>query len=620
MKKATLICAGLFVTGFSYAQQKLPTSGPGVIDGSTVVVTATSFKITQSINMLYSKDKVSKIDFEKIKEMPDREFRKPQTFKYSVNDGPQYGNEPTSIQNEMGTRQPMAGVIKHWPGQNGGYDPQDPTGAVGLTKYVQAVNASPFAVYTKTGTGTATYTGDIGTVTGAGQNGDPIVLYDKFADRWLIGNLNNGNGFAMAVSATNDPAGAWYAYQFTAPQMPDYLKFSVWENGYYMTSNNGSGTVYCFERAAMLTGNSAARAIYKTFTEPTNAGFGFWLPLPADADGVIPPSGTRIPLFAYTDNGWGGGDIDGVKVWSMGVTWGTTPAANITLDATLATAAFDASYDSNWNDITQPGTQKMDGLGGVCMYRAQWNNFIGTNRVVLNWAVKLSTTQRSIKWIELRQNQTSGAWSLYQEGIYAPDANNRWCGSIAMDCNGDIALCYAKTSSSLPISLAYTGRVPSDPLGTMSLTETTVFPGTGSITSSNRFGDYSHTSIDPADGNTFWHTGMYSSGGSATGIYSFQIAACSSSSGVNNQDPIEPELVVYQSGDVINIKTSGLPMDDKYFVQLYDISGKKLSENKLNSVSKGFETSIDANGLSSGIYIVRIGTPDFQKVVKVPIK
>jgi hypothetical protein len=263
MKKATLLYAGLLVTGLTLAQQKLPSKGPGVIDGATVVVTASSFKVTQALNTLYSQDKIKKMDFEEAKEMPDRAYRKAQEYKYFAKDGAEYSNDPASIQTEMGTRQPLAGVIKHWAGQNGGFDPQDPTGAVGLTKYVQAVNASPFAVYSKTGNGTPVFTGDIGTVTTGGQNGDPIVLYDKFADRWLIANLANGNGFAMAISATNDPAGSWYAYSFTAPQLPDYLKFSVWENGYYMTSNNGSGIVYCFERAAMLTGNSGARAIYK---------------------------------------------------------------------------------------------------------------------------------------------------------------------------------------------------------------------------------------------------------------------------------------------------------------------------------------------------------------------
>ena len=600
------------------AQNQLPTSGPGVIDGPTVVSTAKSFKITQSLNMLLSQDQIDKIDFDAVKEMHDRDYRKAQTFKYSVADGPEYGNDSATIQRSMGTKLPLA-VIKLWPGQNGNADPLDPSGAVGLTQYVQAVNATPFAVYSKTGTGVATYTGSVGTVTGSNTDGDPIVLYDKFADRWFIAQLDGWSGFALAVSVTNNPAGSWYSYQFTATQMPDYLKFSVWGDGYYMTSNNGSGIVYCFERDAMLTGSPSARSITKTFTEPTGAGFGFWLPLPGDADGVLPPAGQRCPLFSYTDNAWGGTEIDGIKIWSMGVTWGTTPAATITLDATIPTAAFDASYNSSWNDITQPGSQKLDGLGGVCMYRAQWNSFIGTNRVVLNWGVKISTTQRSIKWVELRQDQVSGVWSLYQEGIYAPDAANRWNGSAAMDCNGDIALCYAKASSTIPVSLAYTGRVPSDPLGTMSLAETVVATGSGSKSGSNRFGDYSQTSIDPADGNTFWHTGMYVlSGNARTYIYSFQIAPCTV--GLEEEAAAVFSVTAVQNGTNIEVKASNLLDNDENVVQLYDISGKKIYESKINPTLKSFETSIDASGLDSGIYIVRVGTADYQKVTKVAIQ
>jgi len=304
----------------------------------------------------------------------------------------------------------------------------------------------------------------------------------------------------------------------------------------------------------------------------------------------------------------------------MGVTWGVTPAATITLDATIPTTAFDASYNQNWNDIIQPGNQKLDGLGGICMYRAQWNSFIGTNRVVLNWGVKISSTHRSIKWVELRQDQSTNVWSLYQEGIYSPDSTNRWCGSIAMDCNGDIGLCYALASSTISASLGFTGRVPSDPLGTMSLPETVVFTGAGSLTGSNRFGDYSHTSIDPADGSIFWHTGMYCENGSKTGIYSFQIAQCQNigiDEKVNNNNS---ELIVTLSDELILVSAINLPADGKNVVQLYDVNGKLISYKYITTNSKAFETTIDANGLSAGIYIVRIGTPDFQRVAKIAIQ
>ncbi|MEI7802719.1 MAG: T9SS type A sorting domain-containing protein, partial [Bacteroidota bacterium] len=566
---------------------------------------------------------LDQMNFKEAKEMPDREHRINQEFLFTTNDGALYGNDPSGIQTTMGKGKNPT-VIKSWNGQTGGSMPEDPTGAAGMTQYVQSVNATPFAVYNKSGNGITVFNGDVGTVTGAGSDGDPIVMYDKFADRWFVAELNGfGSGFALAVSATNNPAGAWYAYQFNMPsgQTPDYLKFSIWENGYYMTSNNGGGTVFCFERDSMLAGSPNARSIHKNFTEPNNAGFGFWLPLPADADGVLPPFGQRCPLFSYTDNGWGGGATDAVKIWSMGVTWGVTPVANITLDATIPTAAFDASYDQNWDDIKQPGNQKLDGLGGVCMYRAQWSSFIGTNRVVLNWGVKITSTHRSIKWVELRQDQTTNVWSLYQQGIYSPDSANRWCGSIAMDCNGDIALCYAKASGTIPVSLAFTGRLPTDPLGTMSLPETIVFTGVGSLTVSNRFGDYSQTSVDPADGSVFWHTGMYCQSGSKTGIYSFRIDQCHQ--GVGIDEPVnnkESELTVTLNNELIAVKAFNLPSDEKNVVQLYDVNGKLISAKYINPNAKSFETTIDAHGLSAGIYIIRIGTPDFQRVAKIAVQ
>ena len=615
MKKTSLLIFCLLMINGMFAQQKSSGNFPKEIPTKITVTTASEFHVTQSPNLLFDQKEMDKINSESAKQMTDRDHRKAQVFKFSAANDPKYGNDPATIQKTMGTRTPLA-VIKKWVGISSGSQPLDPTGAVGMTQYVQAINTTPYAVYDKTGTGTAVYNGSIGTATGTGTDGDPVVAYDKFADRWVVAQLN-GNGFGMAVSKTNNPAGAWSAYKFTASNLPDYIKFGVWSDGYYMCANNG-GTMFVLERSVMIAGTAGARMITAKYTMPTGAGGGFWLPLPGDADGVIPPAGLRCPLFGYTDDGWGGSEIDGVKVWSVGATWGTTPTANVTLDATVPTAAFDASYQSSWNDVTQPGSQKLDGIGGICMYRAQWNSFVGTNRVVLNWGVLIGSAQRSIKWVELRQDQTSKVWSLFQEGIYTPDAADRWLGSIAMNCNGDIALCYSMTSSSIPMCLAYTGRVPTDPKGTMSLAETVVFPGTGSISGSNRIGDYAETSLDPADGNTFWHVGTYCNSGRKTGIYSFQIAPCAN--GIDKEKPMDVEFSAYQSGNSITVKVSQLPSNDNYMVQLFEISGKKISEKPVASNSNAFETNLDVSSLASGVYLVRIGTGDFQRVKKVVLK
>lgn len=621
MKKITLFLFSLLLISEIFAQE---INQPQDVTKKVIVTTASEFHVTQSINMLYNKEQIDNMDFDAAKEKAEidreereRSNRKAQTFKYSVADGPQYGNDPASIQTTMGTRQSL-GVIKKWNGLSGSSQPLDPSGAVGMTQFVESINATPFAAYDKSGTGATVYSGSVGTITGTGSDGDPVVIYDKFADRWVICQMNGASGIGIAVSKTNNPAGAWSAYKFTfAAGGNDYIKFSVWSDGYYMTGNT-SGNILVFERAAMIAGTAGARSIGASFTIPTNAGEGFWLPLPGDADGVLPPAGLRCPLFAYTDNAWGSPEIDGVKVWSVGVTWGTTPTANVTLDATLPTAAFDASYQSSWNDVTQPGSQKLDGIGGICMFKSQWSSFVGTNRVVLNWGVLIAGGQRSIKWVELRQDQTTKVWSLYQEGTYTPDASNRWLGSIAMDCSGNIGLCYSKTSASIPMCLAYTGRLATDPLGTMTLAETIAFPGTGSISGSNRIGDYSQTSIDPADGNTFWHVGTYCNAGRKTGIFSFQIAPCSSV-GIDEPKKNIVEFSVFQIGTTVNVKCSQLSSNDPLMVQLYDIAGKKISEKEINPTTNSFEAAMDVSGLAAGLYIVRIGNSNFQKVKKIEI-
>lgn len=467
-------------------------------------------------------------------ESEDRQRRQPQRFRFSPRDGMQYGNDSMSMQRRMGSVRGRA-PIANWVGQSAtGFRPMDPSGAPGPLHYVQMINSTTFKVYDKT-TGAVLLTSTFGNLWSPAtpNDGDPIVLYDRAADRWFLAQFGQtGNKMYIAVSVTGDPTGSYYTYTFSSPEFPDYLKFGVWTDGYYMTSNQ-TQKVFAFERTAMLAGNASARAVYTSFAPPQ--GSGFFVPLPGDAsDGALPQAGTPCPIFSYSDNGWGTGYSDAVNIYQMSVNWSpTTPTGSITLASNLPMAAFDASYDANWNDVIQPGTtQKLDGIGGVCMYRAQWKSWGGYNTVLLNWGVKISTTQRSIKWCELRQNQSTGVWSVFQEGIYTPDGATRWMGSMAMDDNGSIGIGYMKTDATNTVypGLYYTGRRSCDPLGTLPLTETMVVAGTGYQTGTNRNGDYSEMVMDP-DGITFWYTGEYMGGTSGstaarTRIFSFQIPPC----------------------------------------------------------------------------------------------
>ncbi|MFN8143786.1 MAG: hypothetical protein U0073_05150 [Bacteroidia bacterium] len=533
MKKVLLLSSFLLVNILTYAQVKKE-------NGKVVVIKCSEFHITKPLSELAREFPVDeKKPYDK-DESEDRDGREPQKFPKTVADGPEYGNAPSSIQTRMGDV-PGRAPIANYPGQTAsGFRPFDPSGAADDLYYVQMINSTTFKVKVKSnGVDSATVT--LGTLWNPAtpNNGDPIVLYDKAAARWMLAQFgSSGNKMYIAISQTSNPLGAYYAYTFTSPAFPDYLKFSVWADSYFMTSNQAQ-KVFAFDRAAMLSGDPASRSIYTSFSPPQSTGF--FCPLPGDAsDGVLPSSGTPCPIFSYSDNGWGGSFTDAVNIYQMSVNWvPTTPTATITLAGNIPTASFDASYDASWNDVSQPGTtQKLDGIGGVCMFRSQWKSWGSYNTVVLNWGVKISATQRSIKWCELRQNTSTGVWSLYQEGIYTPDAATRWMGSIAMDNNGSIGLVYMKADATGGIypGLYYTGRRSCDPLGTLPITETLIVAGTGSQTTSNRDGDYAQLVLDP-DGITFWFTGEYmggSSGGSAarTQICSFQIPVCTSDASV----------------------------------------------------------------------------------------
>ena len=440
------------------------------------------------------------------------------------------------------------------PGQNwagitnrNGVLPPDTTGDVGPNHYVQWVNLS-LAVYSKTGTllygptnGNTIWTG-FGGVCSTRNDGDPIVLYDQAVDRWMIAQFavpggTSGYHECIAVSQTGDPTGAWYRYDFlySSTNMNDYPHFGIWPDGYYMTVNQFKGGatwagqgVAVFERDKMLLGQPARMVSFDLNSVDPNLG-GM---LPSDWDGSqAPPAGAPNTFVQFDDSSWGYSG-DQVQLWDFHVDWTNTANSTFTKNTALATAAFDSDMCAYARScVPQAGsTVKLDALADRLMYRDQYRNFGDHQSIVLNHTVDVDGTDHAgIRWYELRN--TGSGWSIYQQGTYAPDAANRWVGSVAMNGKGGIGLGYSVASSSIYPSIRYTGRVAADPLGTMPQGEGTMIAGTGAQThSASRWGDYSTLSVDPVDDCTFWYTGEYvATTGSAswvTRIGSFTLPDC----------------------------------------------------------------------------------------------
>ena len=410
--------------------------------------------------------------------------------------------------------------------------PPDTNGAVGATQYVQWVNES-FAVFDKTThalvmgpkPANALWSG-FGGGCEANNDGDPIVQYDKSAQRWILTQFSVSTTpylQCVAVSQTSDATGAYYRYAFQQPNFNDYPKLGVWPDGYYETYNMFQGNSFvgaracAMNRTAMLSGASATQQC----AQLTSAYGGL---LPADVDGTTaPPAGTPETLMSFGSNV--------LNQWKFHVDW-TTPANSTFTGPTATTVASFTPACNGGTCIPQPGTrQKLDSLADRLMYRLAYRSFGSYESLVVNHSVAAGSATSGIRWYELRRSSPTAAWSVYQQGTYAPDSKARWMGSIAEDKVGDIAVGYSVSSTSSYPAIAYAVRTPADASGKLEA-ETIVQAGGGSQQRNlNRWGDYSAMSVDPVDDCTFWYTNEYlKSSGTfnwSTRIASFKVTGCS---------------------------------------------------------------------------------------------
>lgn len=430
---------------------------------------------------------------------------------------------PTPIVNVAGTAN-VNGVL-----------PPDTQGDVGPDRYVQWVNLA-YSIYDKSGTklsgptnGNTIWSG-FDTDCANNNDGDPITLYDYLADRWMMSQfqVNPGTCYqCIAVSATGDPTGPWYRYKYTWPGtlMNDYPHFGLWPDGYYLTVNQYHPTNYAwrgagvasFERDKMLTGAPAQMIYFDLYPVDPNYGG----QLPADMDGwTQPASGAPALIMEWDDSSWIA-PSDALRIWKFHVDWATP--GNSYLGTGSPGSAGGPNWTVNTNDvdptlcsappcIDQPGTsQNLDEISWLMMHRLQYRSFGTYQTLVGNHTVDTNNPAgiAGIHWFELRNTGTD--WTMYQQGTYGPsDSVNRWMGSIAMDGSGNIALGFSASGSSIYPSVRYTGRLASDPLGTMGQSEATLISGAGYQShSAARWGDYSAMQIDPFDDSTFWYTQEY---------------------------------------------------------------------------------------------------------------
>jgi len=453
-------------------------------------------------------------------------------------------------------REALSDPIVNFQGQNSPYFPPDENGTAGPNHYMQTVN-STYAIYSKTGTllaGPTNMNQLFGSVPGANCNdGDPIMLYDEMADRWMAAEFSlcgSPDRMLVAVSATNDPTGSWYQYSFNMTGMPDYEKFGIWPDGYYMGTNTSSGNdIYVFEREVMLAGGTNPKMVaFNNPWRPTSID-GFMMVPPLDNDGTAAPAGEPGLFIAFNDDAIGGGS-DQLWIYELDVDWATTANSTFNRVQQIGVEAFDSNFGNNWNNIKQPNTsQELDGVPQVIMNAPQYRNFGDYQTIVCCHTVDVDASDHAgVRWYELRK--TDGDWTVRQQGTYAPDEHSRWMGSVMMNGNNELGLGYSVSSTTVFPGIRFTGQTEeayASASGIMDVPEGIIWEGASSQTGTMRWGDYSLLCVDPADDETFWYTNQYVSSGQKTRIASFVIgpAAPITSFTASNTLPCINEPVVF---------------------------------------------------------------------------
>lgn len=425
-------------------------------------------------------------------------------------------------------------------------NPPDPTVAVGPNHVIQMINGSSgayFRVFSKTGTPLSNQI-YLDNLTSLGGLGDPIVLYDHLADRFVMTEFanrsenNNNEGLIMAVSQTSDPLGSWYVYFFNmGTTFADYPKFSIWPDGYYATSNdfangttyNGS-SVYAFDRNRMLNGLSVPGFQSVKFSTTSYSKYFAMSPVLLQGS-TLPPAGTGGLIAYMFEDTWTSttSDRDSIGLIEFKVNWSNPSSSTINNISSIATTAFKSQIctASRGACIPQPGTTtQLEALHMRVMNQPIYRNFSGNEGIVLSFAVDAGSSRAGIRWYEMRKTGAN-PWGILQESTWAPsDAIHRWMSSIAYDAEGNIALAYNVSASSNTFPGArFTGRRACDPLNVMTTPETVIVNGT-SRNGSSRYGDYNHLIADP-NGQSFWFTAQWNGALNwSTRVANFSLSGC----------------------------------------------------------------------------------------------
>ena len=365
--------------------------------------------------------------------------------------------------------------------------------------------------------------------------GDPNIIYDEQADRWVISFLFSGtdNKLRIAASQTSDPTGAWFMYVFDTPAgFPDYEKLAVWGDSYIITiaaNKPAKPAVYVLNRAEILSGTLSSPVL---MFQPQRVIHWKWqglAPINVIGSAGVPEDEPAI-IARVVDDAWFGAipETDQMELFELNINWDAPLTSTMSgpLDLPIDNYNSDLCGFEALSCLPQQGSEtKLWPLSNFITDKSKYMNF-GTHQSIVATHICNADGEGTagIRWYELRK-YPAGEWFVYQQGTYAPDDDHRFISSISINAEGSIALGYNITGETLFPGMRVVGRAACDPLNLMTTSEAIFKEGT-SPNQKLDYGDYNGIVTDPVDGS-FWFTAQYNKSPKwSTNMVHFTIDGC----------------------------------------------------------------------------------------------
>jgi hypothetical protein len=419
---------------------------------------------------------------------------------------------------------PTVNILNNYTGlSENGFAPPDSQGAAGLTNFVETQNQD-LAIFTPKTTGTTSVNdsfsdflftqGGLARASNVSSLSDPIVVWDDKISRFIVGDQDvdigqttHNSNFDLAVSKSASPAtltaADWFFYSVSTTQAnhdadypgnfgynADAFVFTMREFGF------GGGTTQTLVTAITISDLVAGNALVtsgagQNVFQSNLAGID-WRPTvmhdAAPGDPMWLLHSARGNSNSIDDNG-GDDDPNQIQVDEMTSVLSTTPV----ITNTILTVN---NYSPAVVPLNPDGTSIIPGRGATftgILKAAEFNN-----NIVASDTTAVGSTEDDVRWYRI--DVSSGTPVLADQGNVSGGNNTYLCyGGIDINANGDIGLTYQRSgtdSATDYLSMYVTGRLASDPAGTMQ-TPVLVPSGTGTTNNTDgREGDMTGINVD----------------------------------------------------------------------------------------------------------------------------